>query len=291
MSLSRTLQSPEILSKIIGKSFDEMKDILMEISNRYYEENPKETTDIIKKNLESFGLPSDLNTVKKVQEHLVYHYIEKIFPLAGKPVDLANFIKERMECTQAKEMLTNAIKEGSVLIAVSHFGAVECMVTCLAYHKFIVNPVLKFTTQNFSKKLQDYAKLTEEAGFLAPIKFIEIGKPGAPNAMQMARVLDKKEILFTVFDEETPHSTPVKLFNRKVLGGSGLDRLLKFAHQKVTVFNAFMIRDGKNYRMELLPVNTNTDNLIQEMFNNMQSILEKHYEQWYFLHEEIPFAD
>ena len=290
MSLSRTLQSPDILSLIIGKTFDEMKVILLAKGFEYYSNNPHES-EIIKQNLASFNLPSDSDTVKRVQENIIYHYAEKILPLAGTPVQLANFVKDRVECSEARESLTNALQKGSVLMAVSHFGAVECMVTTLSYYKLPLNPVLKFTTPNFSKKLQDYAKLTEESGLFTRINFIEIGKPGAHSAFSMARVLDKKEILFTVFDEETPHSTPVKLFNRNVLGGSGLDRLLKFAHGNVTVFNAFLIREGEKYKMQLLPVDINAENPIQQMFNNMQSVLEKHYEQWYFLHEEIPFAD
>ena len=290
MSISKTLQSPNILSIIVGKSFDEMKEILMVKGSEYYADNPQEG-ETIRENLESFGLPSDMDTVKRVQENIIYHYAEKILPLAGTPAQLAEFIEKRIDFSQANDLLKNALQTGSVLIAVSHFGGVESIVTTLAYLKFPINTVLKFTTQNLSDKMHDYAKLTKESGLFAPINFIEIGKPGSQSALLMARVLNKKEILFTVFDEETPHSKPVKLFNRNVLGGAGLDRLLKLARGNISVFNSFMIREGEKYKMQLFPIDIKTENPIQQMYNNFQSILEKHFEQWYFLHEEIPFAD
>jgi len=288
MSLSKTLQSPNILSTIVGKRFGEIKDILMAKGSEYYADNPQES-ETIRQNLASFGLPSDMDTVKRVQEHVINHYAEKIFPLAGTPAQLANFTEERMDLSQAKDLLTNALQSGAVLLATAHFGAVEYVTSALSYLKFPVNAVLKFTTQNLSDKIQGYGKMMSESGLFAPINFIEIGKPGSHGAFRMSRVLDRKEILYTVFDEKTAHSKPVKLFNRSVLGGSGLDRLLKFAHGNVTVFNPFMIRTGENFRLQLLPVDINAEDIPQQMFNNLQSVLEKHFEQWYFLHEKIPF--
>ena len=290
MSLSKTILSPNILSAIVGKSFDEIKDTLMVLGDEYYAGNPQEG-ETIKKNLASFGFPSDIDTVKRVQEHIINHYTEKILPLAGTPAQLAAFIEKRIDFSQAKNFLPNALQNGPVLIAVSHFGGVECIVQTLSYLKFPINPVLKFSSQNLSDKMNGYAKLTEESGLFSPINFIEIGKPGSHSVLLMTRVLRKKEILFTAFDEETPHSKPVKLFNRSVLGGAGLDRLVKFAGKNVSVFNSFMIREGERYKMQLLPIDIKAENPIQQMYINLQSVLEKHFEQWYFLHEEIPFAD
>ena len=290
MSLSKTLQSPNILSTIVGKSIIEMKNILMAKGSEYYADNPQEG-DMIRNNLTSFGLPSDPETVKRVQDHIVLHYLEKILPLAGTPAQLADFLEKRIDFSNTKELLTEAFEKGSVLMAVSHFGGVELLVSAFAYLKFPVNPVLKFSTQNFSDKLHACAKIAAESGLLAPINFIEIGKPESKSALQMLKVLEKKEILFTVFDEETPHSEPVKLFNRSVRGGTGIEKLTKIARGNVSVFNSFMIREGDNYRIQIKPVDINAENPTQKMFDNQQSILDKYYEQWYFLHEEIPFVD
>jgi lauroyl/myristoyl acyltransferase len=290
MNLSKTLQSPVILSMIAGKSFDEMKDLLMTRGELYFADNPQET-ETISQNLASFGLPSDSDTVKRVQENIIYHYTEKLLPLSGTAAQFAEFIEKRIDLSQARALISGAIANGSVLFAVSHFGGIECIAPSMAYLKFTINPVLKFSTQKLSDRMHDMAKVLEASGLFASINFIEIGKPGAQSALQMGRVLRKKEILFTVFDEETPHSKPVKLFNKSILGGAGLDRLLKLAGRNVTVFNSFMIREGENYRLQLFPVDTKAENPIQEMYCNLQSVLEKHFEQWYFLHEKIPFAD
>ena len=290
MGLSEVLQLPNILSMIMGKTFGEIRDILMKHGSEYYAKNPQET-ETIRQNLASFGLPSDMDLVKRVQEHLIYHYVEKIFPLSGTPEQFADFIDKRMDLSQANDLLSNALQKGSVLLATAHFGAVEYVATALSHFKFTVNSVLKFTTQNLSDKIQGYAKTMTGGGLFTPINFIEIGKPGSHGAFRMARALDRKEILYTVFDEETAHSKPVKLFNRKVLGGAGLDRLLKFAHGDVTIFNSFMIREGENFKLQLMPVDITAEDIPQQMFNNLQSMLEKHLEQWYFLHEEIPFTD
>lgn len=290
MSLSKILQSPNVLSMIVGKSFDEIKEILLVQGGEYYSNNPQES-EHIRENLAEFGLPSDIDAVKRVQEHIIYHYVDKILPLAGTPAQLAEFIETRIDFSQAKDVISNALEDGSILLAVSHFGAVELIVSTLSYLGFPINPVLKFTTQNLSDKIRNYAKLLLESGSFAPINFIEIGKPDEPSALLMARVLNKNEILFTAFDEETASSKPVKLFNRNVLGGASLDKLIKFAKGKITVLNAFMIREGERFRLKLLPVDINGENFIQQMYDNLQSVLEKHFEQWYFLHEEIPFVD
>lgn len=290
MSLSKTLQSPEVFSMIEGKSIDEIKDLFIEKSSAYYADNPQEG-ETIQKNLASFGLPSDNKTVKRVQEHLVYHYAEKILPLALTPAQFAEFIETRIDLSEVKDVLADALQKGSVMIAASHFGGVECIVTTLAYLQFPITPVLKFATPNFSEKLRSQAVAYQKSGLFAPITFIEIGKPGEQNALRMMRVLHKNEILFSAFDEETQHSQPVKLFNRILHGGAGIDRLIKLARKNISLFNLFMVRTGKNYKLRFFPIDTQAENFIQHMYNNLQNILEDHFEQWYFLHEHIPFAD
>jgi lauroyl/myristoyl acyltransferase len=290
LSLSKTLQSNEILSQIAGKTFDEIKDMLLIKGNEYYLKNPQES-EIIKNNLLNFTLPADNETIKKVQENIILHYAEKIFPLTGTPAQLAEFIEKRIDFTEAKNLISSAIKNGSGLIATPHFGGVECITPTLAYMKIPVNPVLKFTTQNLSDKIRNFAESMKKSGLFAPINFIELGKPDSQGALLMAGVLKKNEILFSVFDEETPYSKSVKLFGRNVLGGAGLDKLLKLADDNVSLFTVFMIRKDNKYQMKLLPVDVKCKNPIQEMYGNLEKTLRENFVQWYFLHEDIPFAD
>lgn len=288
MSLSKTLQSSEILEKIVGKNFDELKQILILEGNEYYRKNTEESK-VIRQNLASFGFPSDDKTVKTVEENIVYHYAEKIFPLTGKPAKLAKFIDKRIDFSDAKKLLTAALENGSALVATPHFGGVELITPTISFMQLPVNPVLKFTTQNLSDRIRNFAKAMEESGKFAKINFIELGKPNSQGAFAMAGVLGKKEILFSVFDEETPYSKPADLFGKKVLGGAGIDKLLKYANNNVSVFTVFMLRKGENYEMKLMPINLNVDNPIQQMYNNLESILRENFVQWYFLHEKIPF--
>jgi len=168
MSLSKTLQSPEIISSIKGKTFEEIMDILRIRGRRYYAENPQET-ETIKNNLISFGLPFDTDILKNVQEHIIYHYAEKILPLAGTPGQLADFVEKRVDFQQAKDMVSNALQKGSVLIAVSHFGGIELIVSSLSFLKFPINPVLKFSTQSLSDSLHDFAIQMEKSSLFAQV--------------------------------------------------------------------------------------------------------------------------
>ena len=128
------------------------------------------------------------------------------------------------------------------------------------------------------------------AWVFGPIRFIEIGKPGTSIALEMAAALRRKEILISVFDERTDYSKPVTLFGKQVSGGAGLDKLIAFANVPVDVYTAFMIRlENYRYQLKLNKINTEDKNIIQQMYNNLQNIISSHCEQWYFLHEEIPF--
>lgn len=288
MGLSKTLQSPEILEEIVGKNFDEVKRILLSVGNKYYEEHSDEN-EAICENLAAFGLPDNEEIVKKVQESIIIHYAEKVFPLTGTPFMLAEFIAERIDFADARKTLENALQNGAALLATPHFGGVEFITPTISFMKLPINPVLKFTTQNLSDKIRAFAKKMEESGKFGNINFIELGKPNSQGALAMADVLNKNEILFSVFDEETPYSKPVKLLGKNVLGGAGLDKLLKFAGKSVSVFTVFMLRLGENYEMKLLPIDLHSDNPIQQMYSNLESILRDDFVPWYFLHEKIPF--
>jgi lauroyl/myristoyl acyltransferase len=288
MSLSKELQSPEILAKIVGATASEITDLFLSIGDKWYENNGDESK-LIAENLKSFGLDSK-TTVEDVQKNIVLHYVEKVLPLSGSFDQFADFIDSNVDTTEAKELLEKAAKNGGTLMATPHFGAVELAVPTASRLGFTANAVLKFSTQNLSDKAQSFAKGMEKTGKFSEIKFVEIGKPGVISALEMSAAIKRDEILFSVFDEETNYSKPVDLFGKKVMGGAGLDRLLKFTKHPVTIFNVFMVRTGEQkYKMVLKSVDVNGDDIVQQMYNNLQEILSDYPEQWYFLHEEIPF--
>jgi len=291
MSLSKRLQSPEILTEIKGKTLSDIKKRFLTIGREWYEEHSDEE-DLIRENLTSLNLRNDQEMVDAVKAHIVYHYAEKILPHAGTTEEFALFLDSNVDTTEAKEQIAEAQKKGGVLIATPHFGGVELVVPSISRMGFDANAVLKFSTQNLSDKANAFVKKMASSGEFAPISFIELGKPGSNGALDMAGALRRGEVLFTVFDEETGYSVPAQLFGRTVEGGAGLDKLLKFAGASATAFNVFMVRGGDNqYKMVLKKIDIEAENPIQQMYDNLEETLTEYLEQWYFLHEEIPFME
>ncbi|NLD99333.1 MAG: hypothetical protein GX640_05615, partial [Fibrobacter sp.] len=198
---------------------------------------------------------------------------------------------EHIDYQDALAQLNESIlNQRGILLAISHFGAVEFLTPGLASFKLPLNTVLRFTSEQFSRIAEERAKTLQTSGLFGPIRFIEIGKPGTSIALEMAAALRRKEILISVFDERTDYSKPVTLFGKQVSGGAGLDKLIAFANVPVDVYTAFMIRlENDRYQLKLNKINTEDKNIIQQMYNNLQNIISSHCEQWYFLHEEIPF--
>lgn len=291
MSLSKCLQSTEILSAIKGKSFSYIEELLTEKGMIWFSENPDEEA-LIEENLKALELSYDADLIEEIKRHIILHYVEKILALSVTPEEFAGVLDKHVDYSEAKELIEKASENGGVLIATPHFGGVELVVPTIARIGKLPNAVMRFSTPEFSAKAQGFADMMASTGHFSPIKFIEIGKPGVSSAMEMAAALRRKEVLFTVFDEETEHSATVELFGKKVLGGAGLDKLLRFTGEDVTVFNVFMTRIApQQFKMVLKEVDTKGENPIQQMYDHLEEMLKEHLVQWYFLHEEVPFAE
>jgi lauroyl/myristoyl acyltransferase len=197
-----------------------------------------------------------------------------------------------VDCSDAAGILRKSIESGNgILLTIAHFGAVEFLVPSLSTYKVPLNAALRFTTEQFSRMAAQQSRHMEESGLFGPIKFIEIGKPGTAAALEMAAAIRRKEVLVSVFDEKTPYSKPVFLFGKKVYGGSGLDKLLAFTNATVDLFTAFMIRDGNDsYKLELFKLPPDRDGMLDMMYHHLENMVRLACEQWYFLHEEIPFV-
>ncbi len=292
MSLSKHLQSPQILQTLPGKNPEDVRALFLEKGMAWYAKHPEES-ELICANLESFNLPHEPNLIEAIKEHIILHYFEKVYAFCGDTRFFYEFIQERIDVKEAVAQLQDFIGSGKgVLLAVPHFGAVEFVVPSISAHKLPINCVLRFTTDNFSKQVHTYAQTMEQSGLFGPLGIIEIGKPKTMAALDMAAALRRKEILLSVFDEETEYSRPVTLFNRKVSGGAGLDKLIKHTRRSVSTVNAFMVRtDSNHYQLKLFAIDGDEADPIQKMYQNLEKVLKDHLEQWYFLHETIPFID
>jgi len=222
---------------------------------------------------------------------VVLHYFEKLVALCGTPATLRQFLAHNVDAAAAVDTIKAIVNSGSgVLLATCHFGAVELVAPTVLMHGLPVTGVLRFATAQLSESVARKAQQLSASGDFGLARFIEIGKPGAIAAVEMAAVLRRAEVLLAVFDEETEYSKPVALLGRQVKGGAGLHRILKFVNAPVRVVCACMVRTGDaSYRLEAreLPDNGNP---VDGMYAHLEQILANHLEQWYFLHEEIPFV-
>jgi lauroyl/myristoyl acyltransferase len=164
------------------------------------------------------------------------------------------------------------------------------IVPVLAIHHLPITPVLRFRSVHFSGLAHQRARDMAISGLFGSIGFIEIGKPGTAAALEMSAVLRRNEFLITMVDEKTEYSRKTKLFEREVWGGAGIDRLLAFTPGPVRVFTPAMVRIADRFRLELSEIPTDPPNrLIDLVYDRIHQTVRAHPEQWYFLHEEVPF--
>jgi lauroyl/myristoyl acyltransferase len=291
VSLSRSLQK-HVLG--LGRSTERrvLKREVLACTLDWYAQNPagRET---IRANLAVFGLDSSNRALDAVVHHIALHYYEKLIPLYATPQDYAAYLRERVSVGESARRIAETQKSGRAsLVAVSHFGAVELITPTLALHGLDISAALRFTTQQLSDAAAQQARAFAESGLFGQVRFIEVGKPGVPAALEMAAVFRRSGILLSVFDERTDYSMQVSLLGRTVWGGAGLDKLITFARAPHRLFAAFMVRTGtETYRLDLEDVPENSPAPIQALFERLQSTVLAHPEQWYFLHEEVPLVE
>jgi lauroyl/myristoyl acyltransferase len=291
MSLSRFLQSPDILAQARSSSPSDFKTLLINRGLEWFS-SQREERKKIKRNLDELGIDYDESIINNIQYNIILHYYEKLLGLCGTVDSFSRYLSETVDARKAVATIQNVRNQGAgVLLAASHFGAVELIGPTLALQKIPVTSVLRFTTEQLSTTIHRRADELMQSGKFGSIGFIEIGKKGTAVALEMAAALRRSEALLAVFDEHTEYSTTVNLFGQNVRGGAGLDKIISFSGTQLSVFTAFMIRTGKDmYRLELREVNTGEENPVQQMYDHLQAVLSAHLEQWYFLHESIPFA-
>jgi lauroyl/myristoyl acyltransferase len=271
--------------------FNSLKRIVTELGIAWYRAHDEER-EIIIHNLETFGLDRSPSTVDAVIDNTILHYYEKFLPLTENIEGYAHYLKERIDCSAGIAQLRDSLASSrGICIAISHFGAVELITPCLASYTLPVNVVLKFSTEELSAAAQRQATIMEKTGKFSLVNIIEVGRPKTVAAMQMAAALRRQEIVLSVVDEKTPYSKPVELFGTKVWGGAGLDRMLSFANTPADLYAAFMVRESsERYHLEIHKIENTATDQISTVFTVLESVVKRHCEQWYFLHEELPFV-
>jgi lauroyl/myristoyl acyltransferase len=291
MSLSRFIQSPELLSRLGSTQPEELKCGIIDQTVSWFHRN-MDAREIIERNLDRFGLKNSFAQTEAIIENVGIHYYEKLLPLCLRTVKFREFIDRNIDLSQAISFLREVSAKNRPLLCVTgHFGAVEFIAPSIASLGVSLSAVLRFTTSEFSESAKAHAQAFADSGLFAAISFIEIGRPGVSAALEMAAVLRRQGILMSVFDEETEYSIPVRLFNAGVMGGAGLHKLIEFSGASPDVFAAFMVRlPGGKYRLDMKRAEGNGKEAVQAMYSILEEHAKTFIEQWYFLHEEIPFC-
>ncbi|KMQ52340.1 lipid A biosynthesis acyltransferase [Chitinispirillum alkaliphilum] len=289
MSLSEFLQQDKLFNLAQNGSPFQLKKEILSLGTAWFENNPSESN-LIEENLKGFGFTPNNQLLEDIRHNIILHYYEKFLGLCLKPAEFKKYLNDRIQGHDHVSTLKESINAGrSVFLASCHFGAVEFIVPYLASHHLPLNAVLRFKTPRLSETVKGRAKEMSSQGDFKKIGFIEIGKPGSAAALEMAAVLRRKEILLSMFDEKTEYSKPVEMFGKKIYGGAGIDRILRFCGSQADLFLAFMVRtEHERYSFTLLKADL--ANPIESLFKQLEHTAKNNPEQWYFLHEEIPFV-
>jgi hypothetical protein len=290
MKLSGFLQSPDFLASLPRKSREELRSQIFTKGREWFDAYPEESM-VIARNLRDFSIPATSALVHEIQNNVLLHYYEKMLPLCLSPRVYHGYLTDRIAMPPEFDTLAADAKSGSgVVIAVCHFGAVECIAPTLAARGIPVTGALSFATAGLADAARACSAAMAASSMFAPVDFIHIGTD-RPAALDMAAVLRRGGVLLAVFDEKTPYSVPVTLLRKQVWGGAGLDRLIRFSNPGARVFTAFAERrDGETYGLHLRRLDADDPMLVQSMYNELEPLLGTLCAQWYFLHEEIPFV-
>ena len=293
MSLSEFLQCEDVMRCTREGNPEKLLDTLIMRGSEWFAIHAENQL-TIRTNLEAFGFPADTNAIAHFQHHLILHYYEKLLGICLPPQRFSQYLKTHIEVNSGiKQIKDSLYNNRAVLLASSHFGGVELSAPLLAHFNLPVNAVLRFKTETLAELAsQRSQQLMTEADF-GKIALIQIGRPGKAAAMDMAAALRRKEILLSIFDEKTEYSKQVSLFGKTVWGGAGIDKIIRFSGVDIDVYSLFMIRTGTDkYRLHLDRINQSSseEELLGAIYSSLEKVVAANPEQWYFLHEDIPFV-
>lgn len=285
MSIGKFLLNKENLDYVGKNSFIFGKKFIIEKSLGYYDDNPAEVEQIVK-NLEYMNLASSGGALDDVLKGLGTHYFDKLFILT-KVFEMHWLAKNRIDYGNTMEVFEEA-KERKVPVFVghNHFGASYFMGISLMIHGLNVSSVGKFPEPVGSIIKGNSEKISEKFG-IGKTNVINLADPDVDVAWEMFNTLLRGGILSNVFDESNEFSGEITMLGKKLIGGSGMDLILKkYNDEKIILVTPFIIRTGEDtFRFELDRHYMKDGNIIQSFYNSLGKRVEKYPDQWYFIHE------
>lgn len=292
MGIGSTLLNQENLDLVRRYSFKVGRERILEIGQRYYDEH-LDDVQLIADNLAHFGLPNTGQAMDEVLEQMVVHYFEKLFVLV-KTYEAYWIIKNRVELGHSLEVFKEAASNGqAVFVGQSHFGATYLMGLVLMASGFDINTVGKFPQPVGGLLEQSITTMHERYG-TGRARILNLADPKVDVPMEMMSLLVQRKIVSNVYDEHNKFCRPMPLLGRQVMGGTGMDLILRnFKDENTVIVTPFLVRTGaETFRYEVDRHTLASGDIVASFYRSLEKRVAEHAAQWYFIHEvHKSFAD
>ncbi len=285
MSIGDALLTDENLDLVRRLAWKIGRPKIVEMGRRYYDGHPADVEQIVS-NLRYMGLSATGSALDEVLDGLAVHYYEKLFVLT-KRFEAFWIARNRIDMGDSVDIIKQALAEGKgVFLGHSHFGATYLMASALMVYDIPVIVVGKFPSPVGPMMIESIRALTERYG-AAPAIILNLAEPGVDVPMQMMVRMRKGEVVCNVYDENNKFSRPVSLLQRPIVGGTGMDLLLRsFRDEQLTVLTPFLVRTSdETFRYEVERHSLSSGDIIDSFFGALGKRVKEHPEQWYFIHE------
>jgi hypothetical protein len=285
MGLGSFLTTRENLELVKKNSWKFGRPKIIDLGMRYYDSHPEEVARVAA-NLDFMGLPSSGAALDRVLREVVVHYYEKLFVLV-KTYEAYWIAKNRIDVGDSLEPFIEAREAGkAVFVGQAHFGATYLMFLVLMVHGFDVNVVGNFPDPVGSLLNETNSTVTTRYK-TAKATLLNLAEPDLDVPMEMMRLLVTGKIVSNVFDENNEFCKPRDLLGRQVMGGTGMDLILRpFSDEKVVCVTPFLIRtSAETFRYEIDRHYLKDGDIIGSFYRSLEKRIASHHDQWYFIHE------
>ena len=279
------LLTRENLELVRTRPWKRGREHVLELGRRYYDAHPGDA-DLVAQNLAHFGLDSGGAALEAALEGIVAHYFEKLFVLV-KGYEAYWIAKNRVDVGDRLAPFEEARRDGkAVFVGQSHFGATYLMASVLMVHGIDVNTVGNFPEpvgSLLAKNIDAMAKRFDTGR----ARLLNLADPSVDVPTEMMTALARRRVVSNVYDERNRFCKRVELLGRPVLGGTGMDQVLKgFDDESCVVVTPFLVRTSdERFRYELDRHRLGEGDIIESFFRSYERRIRAHPEQWYFIHE------
>jgi lauroyl/myristoyl acyltransferase len=285
MSVGSYLLTEQNMALVRSKSWKFGRPLIVESGLRYYDNHPADVQRIVD-NLSYMGLPASGQALDDVLRETIAHYYEKLFVLV-KGYEAFWIARNRIDFGASLEVFSEAKSTSKgVFIGQAHFGATYLMASALMVNGISLSAVGLFPEPVGSLLKQGIRTLTERYG-AAPAKILNLADPSQDVPVEMITRMVKGEVVSNVYDENNRFSKPVELLGRRIMGGTGMDLILRrFTDDRLIVVTPFLVRTSdETFRYELDRHYLSDGDIITGFYASLERRVRADPAQWYFIHE------